>query len=115
MVHGELIDKDGHKYIGGFKNGNIHGKGILKHRKVEFEGEYEDGELNGLGFIKFIDHDSLESFRGHFKHGKKNGFGIEKSLDGTTFYSEYKDNLQDGFTLKYCPKELLPEDSKNGF
>jgi hypothetical protein len=27
FLHGEKIDKDGYKYIGGFKNWKLHGKG----------------------------------------------------------------------------------------
>jgi hypothetical protein len=39
-VHGEAIDKDGAKYIGGFKNGKRHGKGSVKTPKQETEGEF---------------------------------------------------------------------------
>jgi hypothetical protein len=40
MVHGELIFKDGTKYIGGIKNGHFHGKGSIKTPDREIEGEF---------------------------------------------------------------------------
>ena len=40
MVQGELIYKDGGMYIGGFKNGKMHGKGSLKTPEYEIEGDF---------------------------------------------------------------------------
>lgn len=44
-----------------------------------------------------------------------NGFGIEKFSDGTSVYSEYKDDQINGFSLSLWPKGLFPEESKIGF
>jgi hypothetical protein len=76
-VHGEKIDKNGDKYIGGFnKNGEKHGKGSEKTSGYEIEGEYEDGKLNGHAFKKYkIDTDPRSTLECHYKHGKKNGLG----------------------------------------
>jgi hypothetical protein len=73
-----LINKDGAKYVGGFKNGKMHGKASYKHPAVEYEGEYEDDEFHGHVFIKFIDEKSIETFEGQYTNGKKNGFGIQR-------------------------------------
>ena len=54
-----MINKDGGKYIGGFKNGKMHGKASYKHPSTEYEAEYEDDEFHGHVFIKFIDEDSI--------------------------------------------------------
>ena len=40
IVHGEMIGKDGGKYIGGFKNWKRHGKGTMKYPDQEIEGEF---------------------------------------------------------------------------
>ena len=49
-----MIGKDGGKYIGGFKNEEMHGKASFKHPKLEIEGEFEDGEFHGHNFIKYL-------------------------------------------------------------
>jgi hypothetical protein len=43
MVCGEMIYKEGEKYIGGFKNGKMSGKGSLKASSQEIDGDFEDG------------------------------------------------------------------------
>ena len=83
-MHGEAIEKDGAKYIGGFKNGKRHGKGSVKTPKQETEGEFEDGEWHGHFNIKYIGHEYLKTFEGLYKHGKKNGLGIVKFKNGTS-------------------------------
>ena len=50
MVHGEMIYKEGAKYIGGFKNGKMSGQGSLKTSSLEIDGEFEDDYYNGHAF-----------------------------------------------------------------
>ena len=96
MVHGEMIYKDGSKYIGGFKNGKWSGKGTIKTSSQEIDGDFEDDDLNGYAVIKSLDKESPQTFKGQFMQGKKNGFGICLYNNGKFIYSEYKDNLRNG-------------------
>ena len=43
-------------YIGGFKNGMKHGKGIIHYYNGDkFEGEFRDGKRHGQGTVIFAD------------------------------------------------------------
>jgi hypothetical protein len=57
-----MILKNGARYIGGFKNSKMHGKGSLKTPELEIEGEYEDGELHGQVFSNFKKNNEFLSF-----------------------------------------------------
>ena len=112
MVHGEMIYKEGAKYIGGFKNGKMSGQGSLKTSSQEIDGDFEDDYLNGYAVIKFLETKSPQTFKGQFIRGKKNGFGIDLDNNGLSTYSEYKDDLKNGLTVLICRKNYCAEESK---
>jgi hypothetical protein len=70
----------GEKYVGEFKDGNVHGRGTITWANGEkYVGEFRDGALNGQGtYIYFDGH----KYVGEFKSGKKHGEGILTSPDG---------------------------------
>ena len=112
MVHGEVIFKEGAKYIGGFKKGKMSGKGTLKTSKQEIYGDFEDGKLNGHAFIKYLDKESAHTIKGQFLQGKRNGFGIDIFNNGFSIYSEFKDDLRNGLTVEIFSKNHCAEESK---
>ena len=42
-------------YIGYFKSGEYHGKGILKEKDYTYHGEFEQGKFYGKGKIEYSD------------------------------------------------------------
>ncbi len=52
-VQGEFYYPDGSKYVGEWKNGEHHGKGILSfYNGNNFEGEWRDGEF--IGHVTYV-------------------------------------------------------------
>ena len=52
---GELYQKDGSKYSGGFKNDLFEGYGILLYQDGTFyEGDFSKGKQDGVGFFKDV-------------------------------------------------------------
>ena len=88
-----------------------YGKGSLKNSSQEIDGDFEDSELNGFAVIKFLDKESPKTFKGQFIRGKRNGFGINIFESGLSTYSEYKDDLRYGLTVKIFPKIYCAEES----
>jgi hypothetical protein len=70
----------GEKYVGEFKDGNVHGRGTFTWANGEkYVGEFKDGALNGQGTYIYGDG---HKYVGEFKGGKKHGEGILTSPDG---------------------------------
>ena len=97
MFEGEYLE--GKKWNGkGYdKNGNIiyelkDGNGFFIEydveygERIEFEGEYKNGEKNGKGKEYF---DGILVFEGEFKNGKRNGKGKEYFDGQLVFEGEY--------------------------
>lgn len=54
--------------------------GILKHNgAIDYEGSFKDGKMHGKGIIRYPNGDLYE---GHFKDGKKYGKGVMRYADG---------------------------------
>jgi hypothetical protein len=51
---------NGDTYVGGFKNGKFHGKGLYRQleNEVKYEGWYKDGLKDGFG-VMFVDYHSM--------------------------------------------------------
>ena len=74
MIHlKEKVNKS--YYIGEWKNGAKHGKGIYyyKNGDIQYEGDYVNDEYDGYG--KYIEENG-DYYIGEFKNGAKNGKGI---------------------------------------
>ena len=56
------------------------------------EGEFKANEPHGYLFIKYLDHESLESVEGQYLNGNSHGFKITKYKDGSSNYGEYVDD-----------------------
>lgn len=70
----------GEKYVGEFKDGNVHGRGTFTRANGEkYVGEFKDGAQNGQGTYIYVDG---HKYVGEFKGGKKHGEGILTSPDG---------------------------------
>lgn len=74
--NGKLYYKDGNYYIGEFKGGKRHGKGIIytKENQIEYEGNFAFDHFQGYGLQIFKDKPEL-SYEGEFKEGKLHGKG----------------------------------------
>lgn len=66
--------KNGNTYVGQFKEYKKHGFGKLHYleQKAHFEGEWENGEKNGVGTYQCPEF----SYSGTWNFGKKNGNAI---------------------------------------
>ena len=76
---------NGEKYVGGFKDGEQHGKGTYTWGKgpnegAKYVGEYKDGKYHGKGTFTFADGDK---YVGEFKDGKYHGKGTYTYSDGS--------------------------------
>jgi|GEM_PF-5468983 len=111
--HGELLfDKSCTKYIGNFKNGIFHGKGILIHPNGSENGRWINGKRNGYFIYTANDGSKMygklidDRFEGKFTtvfpngykseynyiDGKKNGEGIRYYSSGAKFVAHYKND-----------------------
>jgi len=78
----------GNIYEGEFKDGNMHGKGIMKYDKYNngydvYEGNWIDNKKNGQGIMTY---DAGYKYDGEWKNDKKNGEGIMTWNDGKLRY-----------------------------
>ena len=58
-----------------------------------YEGNWKDGEKEGIGKFKFCNGDIYD---GDFKNDKFEGMGVYKYSDGGTYSGEWKNDLRDG-------------------
>ena len=87
------------------------GKGFIKEYyydgKLTFEGEYLNGEKNGIGKEYSIFNDKLV-FEGEYLNGEKNGIGKEYDGNGkVTFEGEYLNGKRNGKGKKYSKNKGL--------
>ena len=89
---GELVLKNGDIYKGKFENDQFNGNGnyVWKNIKKEYIGNFMDGVMHGIGFLKWGDN---QYYKGMFINEKKEGkaeFGI---VDGIKFFFEFKNDI----------------------
>ena len=92
---GVFIWNNGIKYIGKWKEGNMHGKGILfdKNNKLIFQGNYFNNKKYGKG--KFIIKEN-EYYEGEFFDDKMEGKGCYHYENGDTWEGYFKNNYKNG-------------------
>ena len=81
-------------YHGNFKDNNFHGTGKLILNKdayslgdtivLEYDGEFNNGEVSGFGRVNYID----EFFIGNFKTNKKDGLGTKYNNNGKVIFEK---------------------------
>ena len=102
------LDKNILVYIGGYKDGKRHGKGVEYNENgtYKFEGEFLKGRKNGQGKeYRKSEHNGLIElyFEGNFKNGKKNGKGkiYRSDPNKIKFEGEYLNDLKEGLGKEY--------------
>ena len=79
--------EDGGYYLGQFKNGKCHGKGVMydENNEVVYEGDFINGKKDGFGtqYFSLEDFDNKKCYYiGQFKDGEYNGKGDIYLVDG---------------------------------
>ena len=98
---GIFIWSNGIKYIGNWKEGNMHGVGVLfdKNNKLIFKGNYYRNKKYGKG--KFIIKDN-EYYEGEFFDDKMEGKGYYHYDNGDIWEGYFKNNMKNGVgTMTY--------------
>ena len=90
-----IEENEDFKYKGEFNKDIRKGKGeiFFKKNKESYEGEFEEGKINGIGIYTFKNGDIYE---GQFKNGKMNGKGVFKWKSGEEYYGEYVNGIKEG-------------------
>lgn len=91
------------EYTGDYINGNKEGYGILHIGDGIYEGQMKDGNMNGIGSFIFKD---KRKYEGEFVDNKIEGFGILTFPDGKVFVGSFIDDLEDGFGVFYTGKKI---------
>ena len=82
------------KYVGGMKEGKLHGKVEAKSEAGErYIGEFKEGYYDGQGTLFFEDG---SRYIGEFKDGNYNGQGTLNMTDGSRYVGQFKDSNFDG-------------------
>ncbi len=77
---GTATHPNGQKYVGEFKDGNSHGKGVHTWPDgSKYVGEHKDGKKHGQGVRTWPDGDK---YVGGYKNGKRHGYGVYTKADG---------------------------------
>lgn len=116
--NGELVWKNGNKYIGNFVDGNMTGKGIMYFVNKDvyaggdwvdavYEGDFLNGIFHGNGIMKYARYANGDVYEGEWKKIRfsisryryvngdvyeKSGKGIMKYANGDVYEGEWKDN-----------------------
>ncbi|NDH68814.1 MAG: hypothetical protein EBY22_13095 [Gammaproteobacteria bacterium] len=72
------------KYVGEYKSGLHHGKGVLFLAGEKYVGDFDSGVFNGFG--SFTTSTGVK-YVGDFKYGKRHGLGIEYASNGVVIRS----------------------------
>lgn len=84
--HGSA-EYDGYKYVGGFKDSKMHGRGVLQFPDGKFYvGPFINNEIIGEGVLTWPD--SMK-YVGGFKDSKMHGQGTLKSADGRDYSGKF--------------------------
>jgi hypothetical protein len=83
--------EDGSKYVGEFRYGKPHGHGkYIMSEEVFYEGEFENGQIQGQGVHTYNDEGEKGKYIGEFKRGSRHGKGKFIWDDGSSYEGEYK-------------------------
>ena len=80
----------GYKYVGDFKNGKYHGRGVLTHpRGDNVIGEFKDGKLNGKTNAHYS---NGNKYVGGYINNKRNGYGTYTFANGDKYVGEHRNS-----------------------
>lgn len=91
-------------------NGRAHGRGQLLwflsgELRDTYDGEYQDGKMNGRGILTSVDG---RRYEGQYRDDKQDGRGIDTWPDGRRYEGEYKAGVPDGMGSYWAPVEGGP-------
>ena len=82
------------KYEGEIENGELNGQGILSlNNGKKYGGEWKNGKYNGQGTLTLPDG---EKYVGGYKDGERNGQGTFNFLNGEKYVGEWKNGEKNG-------------------
>lgn len=91
--------KSGNVYSGSWLNGVRNGEGKLTYGPEspnageEFEGSWENNQMDGYGVYKWPDGGSYD---GQWKNGKRDGFGVRTWADGSNYSGWWENHTRQG-------------------
>lgn len=88
------------KFKGQFRNGLIHGYGVLHNLHGVYEGEFRKGLMHGKGMITFYNGDK---YSGEFQDSTLTGYGCYTLLDGTKVIGHFDDGMCNRHAKKLYP------------
>lgn len=94
-VRGELII-GGHRYVGEYRNGTPHGKGIIYYNDdncKSYEGDWVYGKCEGKGTLIWNDG---SRYVGDWKNDKREGYGTQYNSDGEIYEGNWLDDKPHG-------------------
>jgi hypothetical protein len=97
VIHGRgtLTKANGDIYIGEFENGLFNGEGEYRWAgsQLKYKGQYRNGQMHGCGVL----HNHNGIYEGSFTHGFMNGKGIMTFYNGDKYSGEFKDSTMSGY------------------
>ena len=110
---GTYVYPSGARYSGNFRNGKIHGDGILYFSNGnKYVGQWVNQYREGKGKMIFA---SGETYEGSFRKSKFNGRGTMVFNDGEKYVGQWKNDLQNGQgTYYYGDGDRYEGTFKNG-
>lgn len=92
--HGEITLTNGGRYLGEFREGKRHGRGLdLFPNGDRYEGEYRDGNRHGTGTYT---HASGDRYVGEYREGKRHGTGSFFFVNGDRYTGDYREGVRNG-------------------
>jgi hypothetical protein len=84
----------GHTYIGGLKDGRLHGKGTLNFADGRtYVGDFHEGELRGQGIYRYPDG---RRYVGEFLANRRHGHGVLRFADGESYQGQWSEGRMHG-------------------
>jgi hypothetical protein len=85
----------------------------------KYIGEIRDGQKHGRGILKYANHEKFNKYDGFWKSNKKHGSGNMYYKDGTTYVGQWKNDMRDGKGILYYStgekfKGYFKEDKREG-
>lgn len=94
-VSATAVFKTGHQYVGAWKGGKMHGRGVYEWVDgVVFEGYFSNNVAEGFGRYAWPDGGV---YSGQVRNGKRDGPGVMTFVDGdTTYDGSWKQGMRHG-------------------
>ena len=91
---GSYTYDDGDKYVGEWKDNEIHGQGTYSYADgEEYVGEFKNSKRHGQGTYSYA---NGGKYVGEYKNNKRHGQGTFTSASGNKYVGEYKDDKMHG-------------------